>query len=103
MIVVPLSTSPKPSPPLLVPVNCDGRNEVAVIDQNRREIVNQNKPVRFPVPQTGGCLTSLVSHGVNELRGKVCEARGSEGGFSGTGSQEAGRKAAGWQVAELGE
>ncbi len=33
--VVPLSTSPRPSPPLLVPVGCAGRNVVAVLDQIR--------------------------------------------------------------------
>ncbi len=31
----PLSTSPKASPPLLVPVQCAGRNVVAVTDQIR--------------------------------------------------------------------
>ena len=35
VVVVPLSTSPHPSPPLLVPVHCAGRDVVAVIDQIR--------------------------------------------------------------------
>jgi len=35
VVVIPLSTSPKPSPPLLVPVQCDGREVVAVTDQVR--------------------------------------------------------------------
>ena len=35
VVVVPLSTSPRPSPPLLVPVTCAGRAVVAVIDQIR--------------------------------------------------------------------
>jgi len=35
VIVIPLSTSPQPSAPLLVPVLCDGRDLVAVIDQVR--------------------------------------------------------------------
>ena len=35
VVVVPLSTSPKASPPLLVPVRCAGRDVVAVIDQIR--------------------------------------------------------------------
>jgi mRNA interferase MazF len=35
VVVVPLSTSPHPAPPLLVPVNCAGREVVAVTDQIR--------------------------------------------------------------------
>ena len=35
VVVVPLSTSPHPSPPILVPVRCDGRDVVAVTDQIR--------------------------------------------------------------------
>lgn len=35
VVVVPLSTSPQPSPPLLIPLNCAGREVVAVIDQIR--------------------------------------------------------------------
>ena len=35
VVVVPLSTAPQASPPLLVPVRCGGRNVVAVIDQVR--------------------------------------------------------------------
>ena len=35
VVVVPLSTSPKASPPLLVPVQCAGRTVVAVTDQIR--------------------------------------------------------------------
>jgi mRNA interferase MazF len=35
VVVVPLSSSPQPSPPLLVPVECAGRKVVAVIDQIR--------------------------------------------------------------------
>jgi mRNA interferase MazF len=35
VVVIPLSTSPAASPPLLVPVTCDGRKAVAVIDQIR--------------------------------------------------------------------
>ena len=35
VVVVPLSTSPTSAPPLLVPVECDGRPAVAVIDQIR--------------------------------------------------------------------
>ena len=35
VIVVPLSTSPNASPPILIPVSCDGKRAVAVSDQIR--------------------------------------------------------------------
>jgi mRNA interferase MazF len=35
VVVVPLSTSPQPAPPLLVPIDCAGRRAVAVVDQIR--------------------------------------------------------------------
>jgi mRNA interferase MazF len=35
VVVIPLSTSPYPGTPLLVPVRCDGRDVVAVTDQIR--------------------------------------------------------------------
>jgi mRNA interferase MazF len=35
VIVVPLSSSPKASPPILIPINCGGRPAVAVSDQIR--------------------------------------------------------------------
>jgi len=35
VVVVPLSTAAKPHPPITVPVNCQGRPAVAVIDQVR--------------------------------------------------------------------
>ena len=35
VIVVPLSSSPKASPPILIPITCDGRAVVAVSDQIR--------------------------------------------------------------------
>jgi mRNA interferase MazF len=35
VVVVPLSSSPQASPPLLVPVTCAGRHAVAVTDQIR--------------------------------------------------------------------
>jgi mRNA interferase MazF len=34
-IVVPLSSSPRASPPILIPISCDGRPTVAVSDQIR--------------------------------------------------------------------
>ena len=35
VVVIPLSSSPQASPPLLVPVDCAGRTAVAVMDQVR--------------------------------------------------------------------
>lgn len=35
VIVVPLSSSPKASPPILIPITCNGRPAVAVSDQIR--------------------------------------------------------------------
>lgn len=35
VIVVPLSSSPKASPPILIPITCDGRSCIAVSDQIR--------------------------------------------------------------------
>ena len=35
VMVVPLSSSPKASPPILIPISCDGRPAVAVSDQIR--------------------------------------------------------------------
>ena len=35
VIVVPLSSSPKASPPILIPIYCDGHSAVAVSDQIR--------------------------------------------------------------------
>lgn len=35
VVVVPLSSSPDPAPPILVPVRCSGRDAVAVTDQIR--------------------------------------------------------------------
>jgi mRNA interferase MazF len=35
VVVIPLSSSPQPGPPLLIPVACAGRTAVAVVDQIR--------------------------------------------------------------------
>ncbi len=35
VVIIPLSSSPQASPPLLVPVLCSGRSAVAVVDQIR--------------------------------------------------------------------
>src|SRR5258708_26266135 len=37
VIVVPLSSSPKASPPILIPISCDGHPAVAVTEQIRAE------------------------------------------------------------------
>src|SRR5579885_154757 len=35
VVVIPLSSSPKPSPPLRIPLMCAGRAAVAIVDQIR--------------------------------------------------------------------
>ncbi|MCX6595201.1 MAG: type II toxin-antitoxin system PemK/MazF family toxin [Acidobacteria bacterium] len=35
IVVIPLSSSPKASPPILIPITCEGRPAVAVTDQIR--------------------------------------------------------------------
>ena len=35
VIVVPLSTSPRTSPPILIPISCEGQSAMAVTDQIR--------------------------------------------------------------------
>lgn len=35
VVVIPLSTSPRANPPLMVPLDCAGRSAVAVVDQIR--------------------------------------------------------------------
>lgn len=35
VVVIPLSSSPTSSPPLLIPITCEGRTAVAVVDQIR--------------------------------------------------------------------
>jgi mRNA interferase MazF len=35
VVVIPLSSSPQPGPPLLIPLVCGGRTAVAVVDQIR--------------------------------------------------------------------
>jgi mRNA interferase MazF len=45
VVVVPLSTSPRAAPPLLVRVNCVGQRAVAVVDQVRA--VSKERLVEF--------------------------------------------------------
>ncbi|HEV2112838.1 MAG TPA: type II toxin-antitoxin system PemK/MazF family toxin [Terriglobales bacterium] len=35
LVVIPLSSSPRPNPPLLMPLDCGNRSTVAVVDQIR--------------------------------------------------------------------
>jgi len=64
VVVIPLSTSPQPSAPLLVPVRCDGGEVVAVTDQIRA-IAKQRLQNRL------GELSSedleAVEHGIREV------------------------------------
>jgi mRNA-degrading endonuclease toxin of MazEF toxin-antitoxin module len=49
--VIPLSTSPEASPPLLVPVVCAGRSAVAVVDQIRA-IAKERLEARLDIGST---------------------------------------------------
>ena len=56
VIVEPLSSSPKASPPILIPITCDGRPAVAVIDQIRAVAKERlrNRPGVMAEERTGG-------------------------------------------------
>ena len=58
VVVVPLSTSPQASPPLLIPVSCAGRNAVAVLDQIRA--VSKERLERRLGELTSGDLEMIV-------------------------------------------
>jgi mRNA interferase MazF len=64
VIVIPLSTSPQPSAPLLVPVRCDGRDVVAVTDQIRA-IAKQRLDKRLG--ELSGKDLEAVERGVREV------------------------------------
>ena len=60
VVVVPLSTGPRSSPPLLVPVHCAGRKVVAVTDQIRavakerlQELVGEISPSDMEAVEAG--------------------------------------------------
>lgn len=61
VVVVPLSTSATPSPPLLVPVQCGGRPVVAVTDQIRA-IAKERLLERFD--EISGSDLEMVGAGV---------------------------------------
>ena len=64
VVVVPLSSAPLPSPPILVPVRCEGRDVVAVTDQIRA-VAKERLERRM------GAISSEhledVEHGVREI------------------------------------
>jgi mRNA interferase MazF len=64
VVVVPLSTSPQPGAPLLVPVRCDGREVVAVTDQIRA-IAKQRLERRLG--ELSARDVESVEHGVREV------------------------------------
>jgi mRNA interferase MazF len=64
VVVIPLSTSPQPSPPLLVPVRCGGKQVVAVIDQIRA-VSKQRLDRRIEVLDAGDF--SRVEQGLREI------------------------------------
>lgn len=64
VVVVPLTSSPEPRPPLLVPVSCDGRDVVAVTDQIRA--VSKERLERCMGIISAGHLES-VEQGVREI------------------------------------
>jgi mRNA interferase MazF len=64
VVVVPLSTSPQPATPLLVPVRCDGRDVVAVTDQIRA-IAKQRLAERLGELSSGDL--DAIEQGVREV------------------------------------
>jgi mRNA interferase MazF len=64
VVVVPLSTSPQASPPLLIPVSCAGRNAVAVLDQIRA--VSKERLERRLGELTSGEMES-IEQGIRDI------------------------------------
>lgn len=64
VIVVPLSSSPSPSPPLLIPVRCASRDAIAVIDQIRA--VSKDRLDRC-MGQLSGSDLAMVEEGLREI------------------------------------
>jgi len=63
-VVIPLSTSPEASPPLLVPVVCAGRSAVAVVDQIRA-IAKERLVARLDIVSTDQLLA--VEEGLRQI------------------------------------
>ncbi|MCC6861491.1 MAG: type II toxin-antitoxin system PemK/MazF family toxin [Bryobacterales bacterium] len=64
VVVVPLSTSPRSSPPLLIPVVCGGQAGVAVIDQIRA--VAKERLLR-PMGSLSTQHMEAVEHGLRQI------------------------------------
>lgn len=64
VVIIPLSTSPHPSIPLLVPVQCDGREVVAVTDQIR---AIAKKRLDRPLGELSSEDLKAVEQGVREI------------------------------------
>jgi mRNA interferase MazF len=64
VVVIPLSSSPQPGPPLLIPVVCAGRNAVAVVDQIRA--VSKERLDR-KIGSVSGEEMSAVENGLRQI------------------------------------
>jgi mRNA interferase MazF len=64
VIVVPLSSSPKASPPILIPITCDGRPAVAVSDQIRA-VAKERLRSRMGVVEQGEL--AALENGLREI------------------------------------
>jgi mRNA interferase MazF len=64
VVVVPLSTSPKSAPPLLIPVRCDGRDGVAVTDQIR---AISKERLRNRIGELSAAEMTAIEDGVREV------------------------------------
>ena len=64
VIVVPLSSSPKASPPILIPITCDGQPAVAVSDQIRA-VAKERLRSRMGVVEQGEL--AALENGLREI------------------------------------
>ena len=64
VIVVPLSSSPKASPPILIPITCDGRPVVAVTDQIRA-VAKERLRSRLGI--VAGAELALLEDGLRQI------------------------------------
>jgi mRNA interferase MazF len=64
VVVIPLSSSPKAAPPLLVPVACNGRSSVAVVDQIRAVA---RERLRSRIGMVSGAEMEAVEEGVRQI------------------------------------
>jgi mRNA interferase MazF len=64
VVVIPLSTSPQASPPLLVPIVCAGRRVAAVVDQIRA--VSKERLVK-PLDTVSDDYLKAVEDGLRQI------------------------------------